>query len=335
MSQNKQKSRPSLKDVADHVGVTKMTVSRFMRSPEQVSLLTRDKIAKAVDDLGYIHNRAPMLLSKASTKTIGVLLPSLSNQIFASFTKGIESVTNQLGYEMLIAHYGYDEDMEENKIASLLSYQIDGIILTGTTHTDKSIKMLKNSKVPVVESMELTDKPIDMVVGLNHKEAAYAAVKSLLEKGRTKIAYFGDRLDVRTKHRMEGYDRAILEYGLKKHHFLTPNHSSFTLGRELLNRALTECPDLDGIFCNNDDIAVGAILACQDRGIKIPDDISILGYNALDVGQAISPILTSVYTPRYEMGETCANILIDSIEGRPRKQKSYDLGFTITTGKSC
>ena len=312
-----------------------MTVSRFMRNPELVSEQTRNKISKAVDDLGYIHNRAPMLLSQASTKTIGVLLPSLSNQLFASFTKGIESVTNKHGYEMLIAHYGYDEHMEERKIATLLSYQIDGIILTGTTHTSNTLKMLKNANIPVVESMELTDSPIDMVVGLDHEEAAYSAVKLMLDKGRSKVAYFGDRLDVRTKHRMEGYDRAVLESGAQKYHFLTPNHSSFTLGRELLNRALDECPDLDGVFCNNDDIAVGTILACHDKGIRIPEDISILGYNALDVGQAITPILTSVYTPRYEMGETCANILIDSLEDRPREQKIYDLGFTITKGNSC
>lgn len=335
MTQEKRSTRPSLKDIADRVGVTKMTVSRFMRNPEVVSEQTREKISRAVEELGYIHNRAPAMLSKASSKAIGVLLPSLSNQVFANFTQGIESITNRRGYEVLLAHYGYNEETEERKIATLLSYHVDGIILTGTQHTEKTLKMLKTANIPVVESMELTDNPIDMVVGLDHEEAAYTAVQSMLQNGKSKIAYFGARLDSRTRYRMEGYDRAILEAGEQKYHFLTPNHSSFTLGRELLSRALEECPGLDGIFCTNDDIAIGAILACQERGIRVPEDIGIIGYNALDIGQAIDPKLTSVYTPRYEMGETCADILLDRIEGYPKDKKVYDLGFTITMGESC
>ncbi|MBW8191910.1 substrate-binding domain-containing protein [Neiella marina] len=334
MTREKRNTRTSLKDIADRVGVTKMTVSRFMRNPELVSAQTRDKISKAVDELGYIHNRAPAMLSKASSKAIGVLLPSLSNQVFANFTQGIESVTNKRGYEVLLAHYGYNQETEERKVATLLSYHVDGIILTSTKHSENTLKMLKTANVPVVESMELTDHPIDMVVGLDHQEAAYSAVQSMLAKGRTKIAYFGARLDNRTKYRMEGYDRAIVDAGAQKYHFLTPNHSSFTLGRELLARALVECPNLDGIFCTNDDIAIGTILACQEKGIRIPEDISIIGYNALDIGQAISPKLTSVYTPRYEMGETSADILLDRIEGLPNKKKIYDLSFTITKGES-
>lgn len=335
MSSVKRNTRTSLKDIADRVGVTKMTVSRFMRNPELVSEQTRSKIAQAVEELGYIHNRAPAMLSKASSKAIGVLLPSLSNQVFANFTQGIESVTNKRGYEVLLAHYGYNEEIEERKVATLLSYHVDGIILTGTKHTANTLRMLKTANIPVVETMELTDQPIDMVVGLDHEEAAYAAVKMMLNAGKSKIAYFGARLDSRTKYRMEGYDRAIVEAGQQKFHFLTPNHSSFTLGRELLQRALAECPSLDGIFCTNDDIAIGTILACQEQGIRVPEDISIIGYNALDIGQAISPKLTSVYTPRYEMGETSADILLKRIEGEAVNKKVYDLSFTITKGESC
>lgn len=334
MTVNNKKTRPSLKDIADRVGVTKMTVSRFLRDPTLVAEKTRIKIAQAVEDTGYIHNRAPSMLSKASSKAIGILLPSLSNQVFANFTQGVESVTNNRGYEVLMSHFGYDAEIEERKIASLLSYNVDGLILTAAIHTPKTLKMLKTLGIPVVEAMELCEEPIDMNVGLDHELASYTAVKAMIASGKRHVAYFGARLDNRTKLRMQGYDRAIIEFGLQKYHFLTNKHSSFTLGRELLNRALSECPDLDGIFCTNDDIAVGTILACNKKNISIPDKICIIGYNDLDIGQAVSPRLTSIYTPRYEIGETSAEILLNAIEGKRSKNKIYDLGFNITRGES-
>ncbi|OLQ92477.1 transcriptional regulator [Vibrio panuliri] len=334
MPQSKKKGRPSLKDIADKVGVTKMTVSRYMRNPESVSQATREKIAAVAEETGYIHNRAPQMLSKASSKSIGILLPSLSNQVFANFVQGIEAVTNARGYEVLITHYSYSDEIEESKVASLLSYQVDGLILTGTSHTPRTLQMIKTANVPVVEAMELCDDPIDLMVGLDHEAAAYEAVKLMISKGKKHIGYFGARLDSRTKMRMRGYDRAMVEHGLEKHHFLTHKPSNYTLGRELLDRALTECPDLDGVLCTNDDIAIGVVLGCQDRQIAIPEQLGVIGYNALNIGQAITPKLTSVYTPRYEIGEKSAEVLLNEIEGNISSQRKFDLGFTITSGDS-
>lgn len=143
MAQQNKKTRTTLQDVADQVGVTKMTVSRYMRNPESVAEKTRVKIAAAIEEMGYIENRAPAMLSKSSSKAIGILLPSLSNQIFASFVQGIETVTKANGYETLLAHFSYDELEEERKIASLLSYQVDGLILTESHHTPRTLQMIK------------------------------------------------------------------------------------------------------------------------------------------------------------------------------------------------
>lgn len=120
------KKRPSLQDVADRVGVTKMTVSRFLRNPEQVSEALRVKIARELDSLNYIPNRAPDILSNATSHAIGVLLPSLTNQVFAQVIRGIESVTDKYGYQTMLAHYGYQAEKEEERLISLLSYNIDG-----------------------------------------------------------------------------------------------------------------------------------------------------------------------------------------------------------------
>ena len=137
------KKRPVLQDVADRVGVTKMTVSRFLRNPEQVSVALRGKIAAALDELGYIPNRAPDILSNATSRAIGVLLPSLTNQVFAEVLRGIESVTDAHGYQTMLAHYGYKPEMEQERLESMLSWNIDGLILTERTHTPRTLKMIE------------------------------------------------------------------------------------------------------------------------------------------------------------------------------------------------
>ena len=146
-------NRASLQDIADQLGITKMTVSRYFRSPEKVAPATREKIAQAVKHSGYIHNRAPALMSRALSRTIGVVIPSLSNQVFSALVDGIETITNADSFDILLAHSGYDPKVEERKIEMLLSYQVDGLILCETEHTDRTRNMLKQAGIPIVEGM--------------------------------------------------------------------------------------------------------------------------------------------------------------------------------------
>lgn len=163
------KRRPTLQDIADLTGVTKMTVSRYLRDPSAVAEGTRERIAAAVEELGYIPNRAPDMLSNATSKAIGILIPSLSNQVFSAVIHGIEAVTRPAGYQTLLAHYGYSPEREEEQVASLLSYNVDGLILSDTQHTDRTRKMIATAGIPVVETMDLPLSPIDMVVGMDHR----------------------------------------------------------------------------------------------------------------------------------------------------------------------
>ncbi|QFU23183.1 LacI family DNA-binding transcriptional regulator [Shewanella eurypsychrophilus] len=329
-----QKPRPTLQDIADKIGITKMTVSRYLRDPSSVATKTQQKIATEIEATGYIQNRAPTMLSKSSSKAIGILLPSLSNQVFARFTQGIEEITKAHGYETLIAHFGYSELEEEAKVASLLSYQVDGLILTETSHTARTLQMIRTAGIPVVEAMELPQTPIDMAVGLDHHEAAYKIVTQMLKSGKKQIAYFGARLDSRTKLRMQGYTQAVEAMGHKPIYVLTKEHSSFSIGASLLEQALKQHPGLDGAFCTNDDIAVGIMMAAQQKGIEVPKQLSIVGNNALNIGTVMSPALTSIDSPRYEIGKKSAELIISALTGVPSEQKVYDLGYSISAGGS-
>ncbi|NAW69782.1 substrate-binding domain-containing protein [Vibrio sp. V27_P1S3P104] len=328
------KTRPTLQDIADQVGMTKMTVSRYLRDPSSVAEKTQKKISQVIESIGYIHNRVPSIMSKSSSRAIGIILPSLSNQVFAHLVQGIEEVTQAAGYDTLIAHTGYNVQVEESKIAAFLSYRVDALILTETNHTERALQMLKSAGIPVVETMEIPTQPIDMAVGLNHEQISYEVIQQLIARGRKKIIYLAARLDTRTKLRMQGYQRAMEEAGLLPIQVSTGEHSSFTLGGELLQQALEQYPDMDAIFCTNDDLAIGAMMYCSHHGIAVPQKIAVVGYNALDIGQAIIPKLTSVETPRFAIGKKSAELLLTALSGQSVEPKVYDLGYRLTPGAS-
>jgi len=328
------KKRPTLQDVANIVGVTKMTVSRYLRDPTLVSSEIQTKIALALEDLGYIPNRAPDLLSNAKSHAIGILVPSLTNQVFSEVIRGIEKVTKAAGYQTMLAHYGYSAELEEERISFLLSYHIDGLILSESHHTARTLKMIQTAGIPVIEMMDVASPAIEQAVGVDNLEASYRMVSTMIARGYKNIVYLGARLDVRTRLRQQGYEKAMQEHGLAAKSLMTEAPSSFTLGAELLTRTLAEHPQTDGLFCTNDDVAIGAVFEAQRCGIKIPEQIAIAGFHGHDIGQSMVPKLATVITPREKIGQVTAEQLIARLNGQAMENKVIDLGFTIQAGES-
>ena len=328
------KKRPVLQDVADRVGVTKMTVSRFLRTPDQVSASLRVKIAAALDELGYIPNRAPDILSNATSRAIGVLLPSLTNQVFAEVLRGIEHVVDAYGYQTMIAHYGYRPEMEEERLESMLSWNIDGLILTERQHTPRTLKMIEVAGIPVVELMDSVSPCIDIAVGFDNFEAARQMTSAILARGYRQVVYLGARLDERTLIKQKGYEKAMRDAGLTPRCVMVTHSSSYSTGAELLRQARHEYPGLDSIFCTNDDLAIGAAFECQRLGLGIPQDIAIAGFHGHDIGQVMVPRLASVITPRQRMGSIGAERLLARIRGEDVSPKRLDLGFSLADGES-
>ncbi|WP_369309722.1 gluconate operon transcriptional repressor GntR [Providencia rettgeri] len=328
------KKRPSLQDVADQVGVTKMTVSRFLRNPEQVSAALREKIAESLENLGYIPNKAPDILSNATSHAIGVLLPSLTNQVFAEVIRGIEAITDRHGYQTMLAHYGYLPEKEEERLTSLLSYNIDGVILAERTHTERTLRMLKTAGIPVVEIMDSVSPCLDIAVGIDNFEASRQMTRAMIERGCRKVVYIGARHDERTFIRLKGYEQAMLDANLEPRNVMTQASSSYSLGAQLLHDCRAKYPDTDGLFCTNDDLAIGAVFECQRLGINIPQDLAISGFHGHDVGQVMTPKLASVLTPRDQMGRKAAEVLLARMTGKKLTETHFDVGFSILTGES-
>lgn len=326
--------RPKLQDIANIVGVTKMTVSRYFNDPQSVAPKTREKISKVIDESGFIPNKVPAIMSKSSSRSIGLIIPSFSNLVFSDVIDAVEETAEDNGYSILLMHTGYDIKMEEARVASLVSYQVDGIILSEPEHTPLTTKRLIKSEMPVAEIMSVTDNPINIAIGINHEEVTYAVTRSLIECGRRNIAYFGVRLDRRTMDRQRGYKRALDEFSLTSFTYNSAVHSTFSVGNELLSQALEDKQKLDAIICTNDDVAVGVLIACQHYGIKVPEDLAVIGYNGLSFCSAAIPKLCSICTPRYEIGYRAVNAIIKELKENSLSKKVDFVQCSLTRGGS-
>lgn len=327
--------RASLQVIADELGIAKMTVSRYLKDPALVSTKLGNEIQDVLDKYHYIPNRLPTLLSGAESKIIGVLLPSLTNSVFADVLRGIEKVADEYGYQTMLGHYGYDKLKEETRLMSLLSFNIDGVILSERDHSHKTKQLLKANRIPVVEIMDSITPALDMYVGFDNEAAAYEMTSRIIRSGKQKIAYFGARHDERTLIKERGYLRAIAEANLTPYSYLSKAPSSVKLGAEILSEVITAFPGLDGIFCTNDDLAIGALFECQRRGYLIPKDIAIAGFHGHDMSQSMSPKLASVLTPRYQIGQYAAKLLFSRFnQSSITSDKGIDLGYEIAIGES-
>lgn len=331
---NKKRSRPSLQDVANEVGVTKMTISRYLRDSSSVSIVLQSKIQKAVDDIGYIPNKAPSNLPNSKSHAIGVLVPSLTNQVFSEVIRGIENILEPTGYQTMFAHYGYSTQSEEDRIATLLSYNVDGLILSESTHTDRVRKMIDIAGIPVIEMMDSVSTPISQAVGFDNRAASAAMTQRMIDKGYTKIVYLAARMDVRTKQKLKGYEQTMRSNDLIPVSLQTEEASSFSQGSTLLKKALQDYPNLNGIVCTNDDLAIGALFECQRQKIRVPGEIAIAGFHGHNVAREVVPRIATVCTPREQMGEIAASELLDRLKNLPITKKIFNLEYVIDDGET-
>lgn len=324
--------KPTLIDVGRESGVSAITVSRALRDPDRVSEPLRKRVFEAIEKLGYVPDAAAATLASKRSSIIAVLVPSFSNYVFSDVLAGASNVIEGTKYSIQIGNTGYGALTEEAMIPKFLTLKPAGIIIAGVDQTEKSRQMLNAADCPVVQIMDTSDDPIDVIVGFSNFLAAKEAVAHMVEQGFRRIAFVGTRMDPRTQQRMSGFKTVMEEHGLFDESLLvtTPQKSSVEIGRHLLGTLLETVPDCDGVFCNNDDVAVGIALECHRRNIRIPHDMGICGFNDLGTTSQMQPAISSINTPRTEIGTRAAQYILDRNAGLPEPQnRNIDLGFEL------
>ncbi|TPL01589.1 MULTISPECIES: LacI family DNA-binding transcriptional regulator [unclassified Mesorhizobium] len=328
--------RPTIADVASKAGVGAITVSRALREPGRVSEDLRRQIQAAVDELGYVPDPNARALASARAEVFGVLVPSLTNNVFAEVVRGIYDSLSNSPFRIQIGNTHYSGLEEERLLQVFGSQRPAALIVAGIDQTPSARRLLENAGCPVVQVMETGPDPVDMMVGFSHFDGGRTATEHLLEAGYRKIGFIGARMDPRSQRRLAGYRAAMEAAGLFDARLITttPVPSSVTLGRELFRDALAKMPTLDGVFCNNDDIALGVLFECHRASIDVPKQIGIVGFNDLDMMQVSFPSITSVRTHRYEIGTRAVALALAAIAGNRPEQRIADLGFELVRRES-
>lgn len=317
--------------------VSAVTVSRALRRPEMVSPALRDRIDAAVRELAYVPDVAASRLASARTHSVGVIVSSLTSGVFAEYLRALHDTLLPAGFQVVVLTSRYSAEEEEKAIATLIGQHPEAIIVAGIDQTPHARRLLQHSGVPVIQTYELTEDPIDINVGLSQRQAGLEATQFLIDLGHTKIAFIAAHLDSRARNRMAGYAHAMEAAGLSIEGRIATveRQSSVATGTALIGSLLDRSADLEAIFCCDDNLALGTLFECQRRGIAVPEQMSIIGFNDLEFAACACPSLSSVATPRYEMGRLSAEILMRIIEtGERPANPQIDVGFSLQKRQS-
>ncbi len=297
----------------------------------------RERIMKVAGELGYVRNRAASALASARSMNVAVIIPSLGNSVFVDILNGIDKILRPRGYQMLLGVSNYSSEEEDALVRAYLAFDPDGIILPSVNYRESTRHLLERAGVPVVHLMELSNQSDVYCVGFSQEAAAEAMTEHLLRKGYRRIAFVASQLDSRTVARGRGCRDTLIKAGLydPKRELMVPDPSSIPLGGRLLERLLQQAPDTDAVFFCNDDLAQGGLFECLRRGISVPSQLAVAGFNDLSASAYTVPSLTTVATPRFEIGAQGANMLVGLIEGQTVARSSIDLGFELKPRESA
>lgn len=322
-----------MEDIARLAGVSVITVSRVLREPARVAEPTRARVLSAIETTGYVPNLVARSLKSRRSGIIAAVIPSVTHSIVAEVIRGMTEVLNDEGLHLLLADSGFSPKEEEALVAAFLARRPDAMYLTGTTHTLGTRRMLDTARIPVVEAGNLTQSPIDMVVGYSNFEAARAMAHALIASGRRTIGYVGqkgrDYID-RVRDRHSGYCAGLRDKKLRPRETLQAEvELSYRGGAAGLREILGREPKLDAVFCTSDIIAIGVLFECQRQALAVPGRVAISGMDDQEIASQCVPALTTIRMPRYEMGRRAAALLCRRLAGVTIDSGSVDLGFEV------
>lgn len=310
-------TRPlTLRDVSEASGVSEMTVSRVLRNRGDVSTATRERVLTAAKSLGYVPNKIAGALASQRVNLVAVIIPSLRNMVFPEVMSGISAVLEETELQPVVGVTDYLPEKEERVLYEMLSWRPSGVIIAGLEHTDASRAMLKASGIPVVEIMDVDGTPIDAMVGISHRRAGRKIAEAILKAGYQRIGFLGTKmpLDHRARKRFEGFTGALAKGGVEvaDQQFYSGG-SALAKGREMTEAMLARDPDLDFLYYSNDMIAAGGLLTLLEKGIDIPNQIGLAGFNGVELLEGLPRQLATMDACREEIGRKAAEIISERV----------------------
>jgi LacI family gluconate utilization system Gnt-I transcriptional repressor len=316
-------------DVARVAGVSAMTVSRAVNTPERVPAATLAKVQAAIAKTGYVPNLLAGGLRSNKSRLVAALVPTLVGPVFNETVQALTGALTERGYQLMLGQTGYEGMHEDDLLGAIIGRCPDGIVLTGVNHSVETRRRLLASGIPVVETWDLTPTPIDMLVGFSHTAVAEAVCQRLYRAGRRRLGVIGAD-DERALRRTAAFVATALKLGLAEPSVQTvAAPTTLGSGRVGLRGLLEAQPRTDAIFCSSDLLALGVLTECQATGIEVPGRFSIVGFGDLDFARDLHPALTSVRIDGSRIGREAARCIVERAEGRSVPEHVIDIGFAI------
>jgi LacI family transcriptional regulator, gluconate utilization system Gnt-I transcriptional repressor len=325
----------TVRDVARIAGVSAMTVSRAVNTPDGVPEATLAKVQQAIAKTGYVPNLLAGGLRSRKSRLVAALIPTLMGPVFNETVQALTVALSQRGYQLMLGQSGYADSREDDLLGAIIGRRPDGIVLTGVSHSAEARRRLMASGIPVVETWDLTPTPIDMVVGFSHVAVAEAVCRRLHAGGRRRLAVIAAD-DERARRRTAAFLAAARSLRLPKpavYQVAAPARSDG--GRSGLRAVLAQDPDIDGVFCSSDLLALGLLTEALAMGVKVPDRLAVIGFGDVYFARDLHPALTTVRIDGMRMGEEAARCIVDRVEGRAVPEHVIDIGFSIVERASA
>lgn len=315
----------TLHDVAREAGVSLITASRALGNPTLVSAKTIARVQQAAEATGYIPNLLAGGLKSKRSHMVTALVPTISAAQFLPTVQAMTETLADAGYQLILGQSGYDHAREEALLNTLISRRPDGIIITGLVHSPAARERLRRIGIPVVETWDLSDRPIDMLVGFSHLKVGSAIAGYFLGKGWQRLGIAtGD--DHRASMRREGFLSTV---GRAVPTAVVPAPSNLALGRRALGELLAQDAGLQAVYCSSDQLAHGVLVEARSRGLRVPEDLAVCGFGDADFAAHTEPSLTTVHVDGAAIGRLAAQLVIDRCRGETVAQPVVDVGFRI------
>ena len=303
-------------DVAKAAGVSTATVSRVINSPKAVRKQTRERVQRAMEECKYKYNSLARGIVTKRTNTIGLILPTITNPIFAESTKGVQDYLNDHAYQVVLGSTDYDHKKEVKLIQVFREMRVDGILITTTDLKSRELQDMLEDEFPFVLLYSTVREGPLSSVGVDNHLGGYRATEHLIQMGHTRIAMLAGTFSFSDKsyHRWNGYRECLLANGIKYDpKFLIQSPYELEKGKEGIKQLLQRKNPPTAVFCSNDYLAIGALKGAHEMGVHVPDDMSIVGFDDIALASYIQPGLNTIRQPAYQMGAEGAAILLQRI----------------------
>ncbi|WP_173915821.1 catabolite control protein A [Halobacillus sp. Marseille-Q1614] len=318
-------------DVAREANVSMATVSRVVNGNPNVKPATRKKVHEAIERLGYRPNAVARGLASKKTTTVGVIIPDISSIFFAELARGIEDIATMYNYNIILSNSDQNKDKELHLINAMLGKQVDGLVFMGGKITDDHIREFKNSPVPVALAATIDETGETPSVNINYEEAAFEATELLLSHNNKKVAFVsGPENTEINSQKIDGYKRALKESNVDVNEdLITTGDYSYDSGLEAFEQLWDASEKPDAIFVSSDEMALGVIHGAQDKGLSVPEDVEVFGFDNTRLATMVRPTLSTVVQPMYDIGAVAMRLLTKFMNKEEVEEQNVTLPHRI------